>query len=185
MRWLVRSHGVGSTHRVRIQIRRARGNARIIREVLRPAIVLHLMAHGRATGVLTPQHRPWRRVPRRFVTDLVESVADGSPHPTVECLLNDACSTFSATWLDRIARTLPPRGSLVYIGTTREVTFHEAMTYTSLFYARLLHRALPETARARRTALIRAHESAIEGYAALLGAAAPFDLALVRPSIDD
>jgi hypothetical protein len=180
MRWLVRSHQAGSGRRVRVHTTRARSNSAAIGHVLRPAVLLHLMAHGRATGVLTPEHRPWRRPPQRFVTELADSVEESRTHPTVECLLNDACSTFSATWLEQIARTLPPRGSLLYIGTTRDVTFHEAMTYTSMFYARLLHRPLPETTRARRTALIRAHESAIEAYAALLGSAAPFDLAVVR-----
>lgn len=58
--------------------------------------------------------------------------------PLAECLFLDACNTWRWGWHRAVAACIPCGSELLYVGTTRSVTWGEATLFTGNFYSALL-----------------------------------------------
>jgi hypothetical protein len=184
VRWLSASYGV-SANNADVELLKAYDEEQVGNVLLRRVGLLHVMGHGDPKGHLYGQRNNGPllsfRAERRFKLRAMQRwVSRHQIYPRLDCVLLDACDTFSETWLTGLSEILEPgRGphsSMVVIGTTRKVGWDEASTYTGAFYSALLRHPFPppEHPGRRRRACLVAHDRASAAYRSIMGAASPF-----------
>lgn len=187
--WLSESYGV-SADNANFELLTAENEEQMGNVLLRRIGLLHVMGHGdpkgRLYGTRTVGPLLLFRGERKFKLRTMQRwVAKNQVFPQIDCLLLDACNTFSKTWLEGLADVLEPGGgpnsSMVVIGTTRKVGWDEASTYTAAFYSALLRHPFPpaEHPGRRRRACLGAHDRACAAYRSIMGTVSPFRAALL------
>jgi hypothetical protein len=115
----------------------------------------HVMSHGTRDGKLHALFGLLQADASNFTcTD------ERFPILNMDGLLLDACQTFSKTWIRKIKTSLPPRKSIVLIGTTSDVGWDEASTYVTSFYSHLLTSRVQNTSHKRMATILKAHKYA-------------------------
>jgi hypothetical protein len=132
------NQGLPKRNQHQLQSLSSRNPFRLADSLAEPTDLIHLMAHGEPEGNLL-QIRLKGLWKRRFSTETLRYYwEEFGQTPKVQCVLVDACDTFRPTWLKEIPKMIPSGESVIYIGTTRPVLFHECESYTTAFYAQLL-----------------------------------------------
>ena len=171
--WLLSSHSV-SVPRPRTQFVTATDLQLVTETTLIPCTLMHVMGHGDRQGGIGGS----RQSKMFWVENLIPYCENDNNEwfPDVDVLLLDACSTFSPSWMRSLGALQPRAHEMLFIGTTRAVTWHEATTYASAFYSAIVYPAFPRnrTARQRRAAAQVAHEKASLAFLAVLGKPSPF-----------
>lgn len=172
--WLVESHSVGAAHPPTLNSIKTRGVYRVTRTVLQPTNVLHVMGHGADGAGIRAEERLGRRTPTFHLDGLAGVLGPDIQFPATDAVLLDACSTFSNAWINGIQALLPRGRSILFIGSTEDITWQKATTYAAPFYLALLQGRAARSATARKQDLMTAHRSALRAYRSITGESAPF-----------
>jgi len=151
-----------------------RAEAKIWNLVTRPAELLHVMTHAEVDGIAQMRGQIFFR--DFAIESISEAIDDGWGFPDFDCLLIDGCNTFTDSWFKGVANMLKPEAKAVYIGTTKDVNWQEATTYTTAFYLSFLQSQRPKTREDIRGAFKQAHTHATAYYTRVSGGVCPFKL---------
>jgi hypothetical protein len=151
-----------------------RAEAKIWNLVTRPAELLHVMTHAEGDGIAQMRGQIFFR--DFAIESISETIDDGWGFPDFDCVLMDGCKTFTDSWFKGVANILKPEATAVYIGTTKDVNWQEATTYTTAFYLSFLQSQRPATRQDIRGAFKKAHTHATAFYTRVSGGMSPFRL---------
>jgi hypothetical protein len=182
---LVASFNVSRKRNARHKLvsRRTRDRYEIADLIAASPNLLHLMAHGNHKGVLSSNR--FKVINRNFRADVLRAyLAELETYPDIDCVLMDACDTFYADWFEEVARMLPRRQSIIYIGTTDSVSWEQCTTYTSAFYLSFMQcDSIPATRSGRRLLFRQAHQDAMAFYKKVRQEPSPFRLKEIRSAL--
>jgi hypothetical protein len=137
-----------------------------------PTDLMHVMSHANSTGTVV-SHNITRL--RWYFTERIPGYIEETwEWPSVDCVLLDACHTWSPQWRSIIRDCLQPEDSVIYIGTTDKVDWQEATTFTTLFYLALLGSERSSEPEVRKAVYLQCYAEAKELYRQLRGSVAPF-----------
>lgn len=170
-RALVRSTQTGANPAVDLHYVHTGDPFAVSMALLADVSIVHVMGHGE--NDLDPQ----------IVSDAgrayrVRDHADFSAHigiwPVASCLIMDACNTWQDGWFDVVAECLLEGQQLLYVGTTRSVTWAETTLFTGNFYAAALRSRLRGNTDRDWEKLQHACDVAADTYRSITGRRAPF-----------
>lgn len=124
-------------------------------KILEAESILHLSGHGHSSGRIGG-----KRLRQMDVQDFAKLVYDEDFDFPLDCLIVDACSTFSPDWIRYVTASLPRGKQCVFIGTKADVPFENAEIYVQVFFQTLISRRYPKGSRARRDWLVECHRTA-------------------------
>jgi len=137
-----------------------------------PTDLMHVMSHATSTGIVESHNIT--RLRRYFAERIPDYIEATWEWPSVDCVLFDACDTWSTRWRSIIGDCLQPEHSVIYIGTTKKVNWQEATTFTTLFYLALLGNERSSEPEERRAVYLQCYAEAKDLYRQLRGSVAPF-----------
>jgi len=142
-----------------------------------PAHVIHVIAHGEAgpddLGFWSDDDTT-----TLSLTELAEAFAADGQGIEASVLFADCCGTAQGRFTKAIRNCIEQ--PIAYIGSRRNVNWHESTTFASAFYGAYFRdrgRGLPGPARG-----LRAAERAIDGYKAIVDGPCPFVASELTPS---
>ena len=137
-----------------------------------PTDLMHVMSHANSTA--TVESHNILRLRRYFTERIPGYIEETWEWPIVDCVLMDACDTWSPEWRSIIRDCLQPEDSVIYIGTTKKVNWSEATTFTTLFYLALLGNERSSEPEVRKAVYLQCYDEAKNLYRQLRGSVAPF-----------
>lgn len=156
---------------------------RITDLILKPTHLLHIMSHGDVTGTIS-KSRLGGLVTKNFeIAELREFSENYKTFPDLDCVLMDACETYSRDWFREVSGLLPRGRSVVYIGTTKTVDWRECTTFTSAFYLALLQNPAPRSRTTRQEDLFSAFKASAKFWTSVSGQPSPFKAKIITSKL--
>lgn len=170
-RALIRSTQAGAPTALDVEYVRTTNRLAISTALLSDVSVLHVMGHG--VGKLRPAIVS-EFDDRYRLSDQAAFSQFVGVWPAASCLIMDACNTWGLGWHQAIRRCVPRGQELLYVGTTKSVTWAEATLFTGNFYASAQRAGLVGDVNQDWELLETACRSASAAYKAVDPRGAPF-----------